>query len=204
MSKYLLLHYFATLIKVSILNRRINYKLISISFTGFHICHCCLQYYSIGFDPNDSKKQIPFTHVHTGNTQTAIGSLLYIMSVDYPQLQAAPSSDQTRCVITFPQHTIGSISILDMGYTNSQYSTCPVRIAVLEEYRCAELRSHIYPGFDLKPSTNQMDLPYYDVPLTIQTDTYVSYIKLWLKVSGIHTTNTIPTLFLLFCKISDK
>ena len=115
MSKYLLLHYFATLIKVSILNRRINYKLISISFTGFHICHCCLQYYSIGFDPNDSKKQIPFTHVHTGNTQTAIGSLLYIMSVDYPQLQAAPSSDQTRCVITFPQHTIGSISILDMG-----------------------------------------------------------------------------------------
>ena len=184
LSKYSLLHSFATIIKVSILNRRKNYKLKSISFTGFHIFDCCLHYYSTGYDPNDSSKQILFTHVHTGNTQTATASLLYIMSVDYPQPQVTSSSDQTRCVITFPQHTIGSISILDMGYTNSQYSTCPVRIAVLEEYRCAQLGTHIYLGFDLKPSINQIDLPFYDVPLTIQTGTYVSHMKLWLEVSG--------------------
>ena len=136
------------------------------------------QYFPTGYDPNDSNKQIPFTHVYTGSTQTATGSILYIMSVDYLQLRVTPSNDETRCVITFPQHTIGSISFLDMSYTNSQYSTCPVRIAVLEEYRCAELGSQIYPGFDLKPSINQMDLPFYDVPLIIQTGTYVSQMKL--------------------------
>ena len=143
-----------------------------------------LQYYSTGYDPNDSSKQINFTHIYTGNAQTATGSILYTMSIDYPQLQATSTSDQTSCVITFPKHTTGSISILDMGYTNSQYSTCPVRIAVLEEYRCAGSGTQIYPGFDLKPSTNQMDLPFYDVPLTIQTGTYLSHMKLWLEVSG--------------------
>ena len=143
-----------------------------------------LQFLSTGYDPNDSSKQINFTHVYTGNTQTATGSVLYIMSLDYPQPRATPPSDQTRCVITFPKQTIGSISILDMGYTNSQYSTCPLRIAALEEYRCAGPGTQIYPGFDLKPSTNQMDLNFYDVPLTIQTGTYVSQMKLWLEISG--------------------
>ena len=85
----------------------------------------------------DSNKQIPFIHVNSGNTKTATGSILYIMSPDYPELQTAPSSDQTSCVITFPQHTAGSISFLDIGYISSQYSTCPVRIALLDEYRCA-------------------------------------------------------------------
>ena len=143
-----------------------------------------LQYYSIGYDPNDSNKQIPFTYIYTENTQTATGSILYIRSPGYPKLQVTPSSDQTSCLITFPQDTTGSIDLLDMGYTNSQNSTCPVRISVLDEYRCAELGSQIYPGFDLMPSINQMNLSFYDLPLIIQTGTYVSHMKLWLEVSG--------------------
>ena len=118
------------------------------------------------------------------------------MSVDYPQLQTAPSSDQTNCVITFPQHITGSISILDMGYTNSQNSACPVRIAVLEEYRCAELGTHRYPGFELKPPIDQMDIPFYDVHLTIQIDTYVSHMKLWMEVSGILLILYLPYFYL--------
>ena len=110
--------------------------------------------------------------------------MLYIMSVDYPQQQIVPSNGETTCIITLPKYSIGSISFLDMSYTFTQESTCPVRIAVREEYRCAELGTQMSPGFLLKPLANQMDYDFYDVQLTIKTDAYVNQMKLWLEVSG--------------------
>ena len=117
------------------------------------------------------------------NTETATGSILYIMSVDYPQQQVVPSNGETTCVITLPKYATGSIHILDMGYNFTQESTCPVRLTVREEYRCAEFGTQS-PGFILKPLAHQMDLNFYDVQLTIKTDAYVNQMKLWLEVSG--------------------
>ena len=106
------------------------------------------------------------------------------MSVDYPQLQVTPSNGESICVITLPKHSTGSLKFLDLGYTFTQESTCPVRITIREEYRCAELGTQIYPGFSLKPSTVQEDLNFYDVHLTVKTNAFVNQLKLWLEVSG--------------------
>ena len=48
-----------------------------------------------------------------------------------------------------------------------------------------------------------MDLPYYDVALTIQTDTYVSHMKLWLEVSGKQLISFL-TYFYYSVYIRDK
>ena len=106
------------------------------------------------------------------------------MSVDYPQLQVTPSNGESICVITLPKYSTGSLKFLDVGYTFTQESPCPVRISVLEEYRCAELGTTIYPGIILKPSAIQEDLNFYDVHLTVKTDAFVNQVKLWLEVSG--------------------
>ena len=106
------------------------------------------------------------------------------MSIDYPQLQVAPSDGETTCIITLPKHSTGSIAIMDVGYTFTQQSTCPMRIAVREEYRCPELGTQIYPGFHLRPLANQENINFYDVELKVTTNTYVNQLKLWLEVSG--------------------
>ena len=106
------------------------------------------------------------------------------MSVDYPQLQVVPSNGETTCIIMLPKHSTGSIVILDVGYNFTQESTCPVRIAVREEYRCPESGTQIYPGFDLKPLANQEDINFYDVELKVTTNTHSNQLKLWLEVAG--------------------
>ena len=106
------------------------------------------------------------------------------MSVDYPHMQAAPSNGEATCIITLPKDSTGSLNFLDMSYTFTQESPCPVRITVREESRCAELGTHKYPGFILIPSADKEDRNYYDVHLTVKTDPLVNQVKLWLEVSG--------------------
>ena len=106
------------------------------------------------------------------------------MSIDYPQLQVTPSDGESTCVITLPKYSTGSLKFLDVGYTFTQESPCPVRITVCEESRCAELGTQIYPDIILKPSAIQEDLNFYDVHLMVKIDTFVNQVKLWLEVSG--------------------
>ena len=100
--------------------------------------------------------------------------------MDYPTSHNVAFNQQTFCTISLEEHTTASISILDVGYSSTQDSMCPVRIDIPEQYRCPKPNEQPYPGFTLTAAGYQQGLPFYDVLLTVTPDAYVSAIKLWL------------------------
>ena len=111
--------------------------------------------------------------------------MLYIMSVDCPRLLL--SGPESLCVISLPMNTYGSIKFLDMAYTSSEESPCPIRVDIPGHFRCADSKTEEYPGLSLSPEDHQLNLPYYDVHLTITKNRHVNNMRLWLEVSGEHT-----------------
>ncbi len=135
-----------------------------------------------GYDSYDLAQQTPFTQICSTGGQTASGSVLHLMSLDYPTHQ--PTENYCTCVISIPTDSYGVVKFRDMDYTSDIRRNCSLRVDIPGNFRCAEKGRTSYSDFAVFSEQYPQHNGYFTMHMTFRTTESVLRQRLWLEVLG--------------------